>query len=330
MNSSPSLTVLMPVYNAGPHIREAIESILAQTHADFELLIIDDGSKDDSAATISSYTDARIRFVRNEQNLGLIATLNKGLAEANGELIARMDQDDIALPERLALQLAAFRREPDLIALGTSLTLMNVRGKTVGELPVLTGHEQIKRALAVTNPFAHPSMMFKRAAALEVGGYHKEAYATEDYDLWTRLSDLGPVANLKERLLRYRLNPKGMSISLRTAQRENAAAIAEREWAKYGQAGPAPTKDWDSIWPSRRGLDGAARLNYANLHLLFAKGYRKRGAWFVCWAHAMTAVAWAPFNRSAYFALLMFVMPYDRYYRLEERIAGALDHVRAG
>ncbi len=331
-SKASSLTVLLPVYNGERFLKEAIESILGQTYKDFELLIIDDCSKDGSAALIESFNDPRIRFLHNANNLGLIGTLNRGLEEAKGAFVARMDQDDIAAPERLEKQLALMSGDLQLLAAGTAMVLLSAQGEQVGALPVLVGHEALKRALTVVNPFAHSSMILRKEAALQVGGYHKDAYATEDYDLWTRLAAAGHVANLEEPLLRYRLNPEGMSISGRNTQKKRAAAIADAQWRLYGEEGPAPLVDWPKIWPHalRKTLTANQRLPYATLHVLFAKGYRRRGKWGLALRHFLAAFKWSAANRAAYVALLMFVMPYRLYGRLEERLSLILNNVRAG
>ena len=121
----PRITVLMPVYNAERHLREAIDSILAQSFKPFEFLIIDDGSTDRSASIIASYRDERIRFFRNETNLGISATLNKGIALSSCELIARMDADDISHPQRLQKQFGFMKRNPACALLSTWARVVN-------------------------------------------------------------------------------------------------------------------------------------------------------------------------------------------------------------
>lgn len=334
MNSTGKVpvTVLMPVYNGGPFLKDAIESILAQTFTEFEFLIVDDGSKDTSLEVIRGFSDARIKLIQNEKNLGLIATLNKGLSLAQGEFVARMDQDDLAVPERLAKQVALLRGNPEILGTGSALTLINMKGETVGNIAVLTEFEQIRRALAVTNPFAHPTMMVRREIVKKLGGYRSEAYATEDYDLWTRLVKEGPVVNIEEPLLRYRLTTTGMSISLSTSQKQGAAVIANRVWGDFSEEGPAPVSDWGLIWPEngRTTMSVEKLLMFSNLHLLFAKGYRKRGQWNLAIRHLVASFAWSSGNRASFFAVCMFLLPYSWYLRLEEWLMKVLDHSRAG
>lgn len=325
------ITVLMPVYGGERFLQEAIKSILNQEETDFELLIIDDASPDNSLGVIKKFTDPRIRVITNEKNLGLIGTLNKGLEWAKGELIARMDQDDIAHKDRLKKQKEFLEKNPEIVGIGTAMTLMNAKGETVGSLSVVEKPEQIRRLLTVTNPFAHPSMMVRRAAVMRVGMYSTHAYAGEDYDLWVRLSKVGPMSNLNEELLRYRLTPTGMSISLRAAQKATAEKIENQAWEQFGKSGPAPVAEWDEIWPGDRShLTSEQLVAYAHFHLLFAKAYRKRGAWGVAFRHFVASFQWSFANRGSYFAILMFILPYRLYAEVEERIVASLNHARAG
>ena len=327
-----SLTVLMPVYNGGAFLEASIQSILDQTFEDFELLIIDDASKDDSVQTISSFKDARIRFVKNEKNLGLIGTLNKGLELASADIIARMDQDDIAEPDRLVKQLLYFENDKDLDGMGTATMLINTLDERVGYQPVVESSDALRRIVSVLNPFAHPTMMFRKRAALAVGGYSNEAYAAEDYDLWEKMIRKGKMTNHPEALLRYRLTPSGMSLSLRSSQKATTTKITARAWGSFGKEGPAPLKDWAIIWPKRRlaNLSGEEVLMYSTLHLLFAKSYRSRGMWWLAYRHLYAAWVWKPASRGVYLALLMFVLPYSLYSRLEEMVTVKFMNARAG
>lgn len=198
--TKPLLTVLMPVFNAEKYLPQAIDSILHQTLTDFEFLIIDDGSADSSVEIIRAYTDPRIRLVRNEQNLGISATLNKGIALASAELIARMDADDISYPTRLQKQYEYFQAHPDCALVSTW-----AREITEDNKPILTeefNSDYYRYMLNFECWIYHPTVMYKKAAVLEFGGY-SERYC-EDYDLWWKLSRKYPIVNLPEVLLDYR------------------------------------------------------------------------------------------------------------------------------
>jgi glycosyltransferase involved in cell wall biosynthesis len=208
------VTVLLPVYNAGPYLGQAIRSILAQDLGDFEFLIIDDRSRDRSAEVIRSFArkDGRIKAVFHAANKGLAATLNEGIETASGELIARMDQDDESLPARLSVQRKFMMENPEVAAAGTFVYHMGKKDQLI-TLP--TSPEAIRTALPQMNCFYHASVMFRRAEVLALGGYRAEFKSAEDYDLWLRLSEKHELANIPTPLLRYRFTLEGMSLSKR-------------------------------------------------------------------------------------------------------------------
>lgn len=199
-NSKPVITVLMPVYNAEAYLREAIESILNQTFWDFEFLIIDDGSTDSSAAIIRSYTDPRIRFVQNEKNLGLTATLNRGTGLASCELIARMDADDISYPDRIEKQYRYFQEHPECVLLSNAIR--NVSADKTKTRKVFFNNDFIYYDLIFTCKINTPTVMYKKRVLEDEGGYLTR-YA-EDFNLWWRLSRKYPVHHDNEILLDYR------------------------------------------------------------------------------------------------------------------------------
>ncbi|HUQ96893.1 MAG TPA: glycosyltransferase, partial [Chitinophagaceae bacterium] len=173
----PRVTVLMPVYNADAFLREAMDSILQQTLTDFEFLVIDDGSSDNSLAIIKSYNDARIRFVQNEKNIGISATLNRGIELASCELIARMDADDIAYPQRLQKQYDFFSAHLDCALLATWAREVSESGEAIRT-------EKWRRPFYYYNLtfecwIYHPTVMFKRSAVRDVGAYSTPY--SEDY-----------------------------------------------------------------------------------------------------------------------------------------------------
>lgn len=208
--ADPKVTVLMPVYNGEKYLREALESVLNQTFTDFEFLIIDDGSTDSSTEIIRSYSDPRIRLVQNERNLKLIATLNKGLDLARGEYIARMDCDDISLPQRLARQVEFMEANPEIGVCGSWV-------KTIGERPgeIWRFHPdpaEIRAELFFRNPMAHPSVILRRSKLKEFNLYYNPHYLhAEDYGLWLECSKLFKLANIPEVLLNYRFTSTSVS-----------------------------------------------------------------------------------------------------------------------
>lgn len=212
-NCSPAVSVVMPAYNAERFLTEAIDSILAQSLKDFELIIINDASADLTKEIIMSCRakDPRIIYLENETNLGVHETLNAGLHQARGEFIARMDADDIAEPQRLEKQVTFLRSNSDAIVCGTFLQMIDETGRVIGKRIYETTDAGIKKGILRGSPFAHPSVMIRRetlaAHALRYSGAYPYA---EDYDLWLRLMSFGKFFNLGEPLLRYRLSDQAV------------------------------------------------------------------------------------------------------------------------
>lgn len=197
---TPVISVLMPVYNAAKYIREAIESILQQTLTEFEFVIIDDGSTDESAQIIRSYTDPRIRLIQNEKNIGITATLNEGIQLASCELIARMDADDISYPERLEKQYGYFQRHPECVLLSNAVRYISATKEQARN--VYFNNDFIYYELIYTCKINHPVVMFRKSVVLREGGYQTK-YA-EDFNLWWRLSRKYSFFHDNEILLDYR------------------------------------------------------------------------------------------------------------------------------
>ena len=232
MSRNPAISVVLPVYNAEAYVREAVESILAQTFTDFELIIINDGSTDDSGAILRELAARDTRIVLVERpNDGLVSALNDGLEMARAELIARMDADDVSMPERFALQHARMVQEPELAVLGSFIRVMDKAGNTIrlSEYPLTP--KAAARCLERGCPVAHPAVMMRRGAVLKAGGYRKVFSPAEDYDLWLRMSDLGyAIANLPQPLLNYREHGANVSKVHWEAQRRSTilARLAHR------------------------------------------------------------------------------------------------------
>jgi glycosyltransferase involved in cell wall biosynthesis len=225
---TPRVTVLMPVYNGGPYLAEAIGSILGQSFRDFELLAIDDGSADDSAAVVRACRDPRIRLVENGRNLGLIATLNKGLELARGEYVARMDCDDISLPERLARQVAFLDTHPEVGVCGTWFRKFGARAKKTVRWE--TDSDAIRAAMLFSCSLAHPTVMLRRDAFASRRLHYDAAFpSAEDYDLWVRAMAFMEAANLPEVLVEYRVHPDQVTQRLSHEQVETAGRIRLRQ-----------------------------------------------------------------------------------------------------
>jgi len=204
---TPIVTVLMPVYNGAKYLSEAIDSILNQTFEDFEFLIIDDGSTDDSLEFIKSYDDHRMRLVVNDKNIGQTATLNKGLELAVGKYIARMDQDDISLPFRLEKQIKFMEENSEIGISGTSLQTIGFNTNEI--YSYAAEHSDIILNLFFHEPFiGHPTVIMNRHCIIENELFYDERYVhVSDYELWSRALHFVKLANINEVLLYYRINP---------------------------------------------------------------------------------------------------------------------------
>ena len=222
MHPVPLVSVVLPVFNAQPYLRDALTSVLGQTLTDFEVIAIDDGSTDASGRILAEQAgmDARIRHMSRE-NRGLTHTLNEGLEAARAGYVAIMNADDVALPDRLRLQVAFLDAHPRVAAVGGQATLMLADGTPGPSTGLPCDPAAIRRFLGTMSPFAHPAVMLRRHDALAAGGYRPRIEPAEDYDLWLRLAERFDLANLPDVVLRYRLHA-GQA----TAERFEAVAVA--------------------------------------------------------------------------------------------------------
>jgi glycosyltransferase involved in cell wall biosynthesis len=206
----PLISVLLPVHNAAPYVAESIESILGQTLGDFELLILDDGSTDGSLEVLRRYArrDPRIRLT-SRPNKRVAASLNELIDQARGEYLARMDADDVALPERFERQVAYLRAHPECVLVGSRVRLIDPDGNPLCDWCILQDHEEIDAVFMraeMSTVISHPVIMMRRDDMLAVGKY-REFSAICDNDLFLRLAERGRITNLPEVLLLYRVHP---------------------------------------------------------------------------------------------------------------------------
>jgi glycosyltransferase involved in cell wall biosynthesis len=194
------VSVLLCVFNGADTVEAAVESIVSQTLRDWELIIVDDGSTDGTRTALARYTDPRIRVVYNDKNRGLPASLNIAFRHSSGELIARMDADDIALPDRLAKQARFLSEHPEIDVLGGAALLLGVDGLSTRR----ETHEEMASYAFTENPLIHPTVMLRRSFLEELGGYDETIRRAEDYDLWLRGIARFRYYNLQEPLIRYR------------------------------------------------------------------------------------------------------------------------------
>jgi glycosyltransferase involved in cell wall biosynthesis len=223
--TAPLLSVLLPVYNAGRYLREAIDSVLQQSFTGFELLLVNDGSTDGSEEIILSYNDPRIVYIKNERNSGLIFSLNRGIDAAKGKYIARMDSDDICLPQRFEKQLSRIEATGAAVVACTVI-MIDASGSLMApwtdDRNTVTP-ESIRAFLPKDNCIAHPSVMME-AKMLKAYRYNPEQREAEDYDLWLRLAaDDRLIDKVEEPLLYYRFLTGSLT-------RKDRLSAAERLW----------------------------------------------------------------------------------------------------
>jgi glycosyltransferase involved in cell wall biosynthesis len=260
--AAPHVSVVLPVYNGGTYLSQAIDSVLRQTYGDFELIAVDDGSTDGSADLIAGYAaqDPRVKFLR-KPNSGISETLNLGLNAARGSWIARLDADDMMMPTRLERQLAFIHADPDVVATGSYYELMNAKGERCGvRQPLPRDHDELARYLKARAllTFTHPTMLYRRDLALSLGGYRKSFEPCEDTDLFARMLDTGGIILIQQEMLTlYRVH--GGSISTRKAT-EMFHKVRFIFHNFYGKQEGRPPIDYDAFRLLQRRLPLADRL----------------------------------------------------------------------
>ena len=233
---TPEISVVLPVFNAGDYLAPAIESILKQTLTNFEFIIINDGSTDKSASVIQGYADAddRIVFI-DRDNQGLVRTLNEGIEISKAPLIARMDADDVSLPDRFARQYDFLMQHADVVCIGTRVRVIDGKSRYLIDNDAPMGHDKILlSALQGVSPIIHPSAMVRKSALKAVGGYQEKNYPAEDLALWIDLSEVGKIENMDEVLLEYRIHDNSVSSSRHKLQIEKTYEICRHACEKRG------------------------------------------------------------------------------------------------
>jgi glycosyltransferase involved in cell wall biosynthesis len=216
MESTPKISVILPAYNAATYLKEAIDSILSQTYVDFELLIINDGSKDSTESIILGYDDSRIKYYKHDYNLGLVKTLNEGIELSHGEFIARMDADDISLPKRFEKQVKLFEQKHDVMICGTMNQWFGARND---KLPFPKDTDGARVGLLFGCFVSHPSVMFRRDFLLKTGlRYLPEFFPAEDYKMWVDCVKIARFYTIQERLVLYRMHSEQIGVTHRPEQ----------------------------------------------------------------------------------------------------------------
>jgi len=290
MSKEPIVSVLMPVYNAQRYVAQTVESILAQTFTDFEFIIINDGSTDKSLKILEAYVakDKRIRLT-SRANKGLTPTMNEMLAQARGEFVAIIENDDIALPERLALQVKFLQDQPDYVAVGGAQELIDEKGRLLTRLELPLQNDEIQKdALAGHGSICHPGSTIRRTALLEIGGYNETMRLAHDLDLWLRLGEVGALANLQETVVKYRLHKNSLSEQKGMQQRQEAREACERAWQRRGIQGHFEATE---LW--RPGPDRASQHHFMLQYGWWAFNSGQRQTALVYATRAITALPFA-------------------------------------
>jgi glycosyltransferase involved in cell wall biosynthesis len=274
------ISIVMPVHNGMPYLSETVTSILNQTFPAFELHAIDDGSTDGTAAYLQSLKDNRIQYHRRNK-LGLVSALNFGLEVSRAPLIARIDADDVAHPERLERQYTYLQENPQCVLLGCDFEEIDPDGRSVAEDAILyrlpymaTSDGGLRWQLLFGTPFLHPGVIFRKETVQQVGNYRKTYDGTaEDYDLWVRLAGVGQLASLPAKLMRKRVLPNSVSIIHMQKGGENSSQIA-LEYARHLSTSLDPSAFGELFWfvrgvtPAWEALDPLVGT-FKNLRALF-------------------------------------------------------------
>ncbi len=235
----PKISVVLPVFNAEKYIGAAIQSVLDQSFADFELIIVDDASTDSTPLIINTYakSDSRIKVITNKKNLYIAQALNKGISHAKSAVIARMDADDICLPQRFKRQYWLLTQNPNVAVVGCNIIIIDEDGNEIGKRKYYSDSDMLKKRIFRYSPFAHPTTMFRKAVFDESGGYDPKWSPSEDIDLWIKIGKKYEFANIQDFEFKYRVfsdshsNKKLRKVELMTIQlRYNAAT-------RYGYKG---------------------------------------------------------------------------------------------
>lgn len=291
--STPALSVALPVYNAGRHLVPAVSSILGQTFGDFELIAVDDGSTDGSRSVLERFAaaDPRVRLI-SRPNTGIVGALNDACHAARAPLLARMDADDIAFPDRFAHQVDYLATHPEVVALGAGVIYLDGVGRPVKPCPRAADHEQLETALLAGDGGAliHPVVMFRRAALAAAGFYRPEAQYVEDLDLFLRLARTGRLANLPEPLLYYRVHATSINFTQNAGRHETRLRVLRDAHRARGrpfdpEQFPPPASNWADI--------AAHDRDWAVTSMQY--GHRR-----VAVSHALRACRLQPGNRAAW------------------------------
>jgi len=308
----------MPVHDGASFVHEAISSVLSQTYPDFELIVVDDGSTDATAAILAEAgaKDSRVLLIR-QGHRGVADALNAGLERASGRYIARMDADDIAYPTRLQQQVAYLDEYPRCVSVGSNMDIVDEDGALLATTALPATHDEIVHSLLHGHGgLAHPTVMMRRAAVLSAGRYDPSCFPSEDLDLWLRLCALGDLANLPVALLRYRRHARAVGYLERRRQLVITPAILRKARRQRGLPDLADRHSGEHV-------NVAANYHFECTCLALRVGNRRAAL-----KHARATIRCAPWWWKPYAALAVNVLPASaiaRLVRLYRRPAGRRD-----
>ncbi|MES2535057.1 MAG: glycosyltransferase family 2 protein [Pseudomonadota bacterium] len=275
----PKATVLMPVYNGERFVGAAIDSILRQSFTDFELLIIDDASTDRTAEILSQINDSRIRIIRNEKNLKIVAALNLGLKEARGQYIVRMDADDISLAHRLQTQLRLMDDHPEVGACGSWIRGFGETWSYTHRYP--QSHEEIVSSFLFYNPIAHPTVVMRRSVLQDhLLSYSPDYPYAEDWMFWQQIGKVAKLANLPKVLLKYRITAGGSSKKNTDLQRGTQERILRENLAHFNVRGTGQDHALHCQIGMQNFDPSAERLNEIEAWLTNLQAQNRERGWF--------------------------------------------------
>jgi len=236
-SDQPLVSVLLPVYNGEKHLRETLYSVINQTYQNLEIVAINDGSTDSSKKILGEFAkiDSRIKII-NKKNGGIVSALNRGINEARGDFLSRIDSDDVNFPKKIEQEMKVMLSDDNIVLVCSSFEVMNEDGEFLYREVVPTRGEDIKRLMYVANPIGHSTVLMRKSAVMSVGSYSDQSGPVEDYDLWTRLTAVGKIAGVTKSLLRFRVNPDGITQTKNQYMIECAEKVRDLFWENYPPA----------------------------------------------------------------------------------------------
>ncbi len=273
MNSQkPLVSILLPTYNDASHIVKSLESVLSQSYENWELIIIDDASTDNSNELINKTIEnnSKVKYILNKENQGIVKSLNIGLKSANGSLIARIDGDDIWNDKnKLSKQVQFLIKNKNHILVGTFAQRIDESGKIIDNLTYPTDDDEIRKYILIENCFVHSSVLFRKKAAMELGAYSEDLKFAEDYDLWLRMGKIGKIANIPLSMVQYRYSNEGISQKNKKQQIQNSITIVLKYKSEYPKA-------WIGIflWNLRLLIPKTVSTKLSNFYRRVIRGYK--------------------------------------------------------